>query len=38
LAYESGRILVGGGLGNAEADTQSLTRNMIDAFKTVMTT
>ena len=25
------------GLGNAEADTQSLTRNMIDAFKTVMT-
>ena len=25
------------GLGNAEADTQALTRNMIDAFKTVMT-
>ena len=25
------------GLGNAEADTRALTRNMIDAFKTVMT-
>jgi len=25
------------GLGNAEADTQALTKNMIDAFKTVMT-
>ena len=25
------------GLGNAEADTQALTRNMVDAFKTVVT-